>query len=150
MVAKTFSRWLYGREDVMRRTPLSGGWGSGKLGDITMDPAIAQDLKLVPPKVYVECKNYADLLQHSFFRWQCSGEAGQIGGWITDTAMKAKGMPWFLVMRGNNTDAWVLTPEDYDIRFDGIDVKYKGLTYSMAPLVSLGAAFDAIKSRILS
>ncbi len=114
-----------------------------------MDPAIAQELKLVPPKLYVECKNYADLLQHSFFRWQCSGEPGQIGGWITDTAMKAKGQPWFLVMKGNNTDPWLLTPEDYHLRFDGVEVGYLGRTYSMAPLVSLAAAFDHLKPAIL-
>ncbi len=133
----------------MRRTPLSGGWGSGKLGDITMDPALAQDLKLVPPKVYVECKNYADLLQHSFFRWQCSGDAGLIGGWIADTAMKAKGMPWFLVMKGNGTDAWILTPETPNKYYQRISVWHKGQIYNMAPLVSLASAFDEIKFKIL-
>ncbi len=115
-----------------------------------MDPAIAQELKLTPPKLYVECKNYADLLGHSFFRWQCSGDAGQIGGWITDTAMKAKGMPWFLVMKGNNTDPWLLTPEWYEHPYEGITVQHKGMTYAMAPLVSLAAAFNRVKPKILS
>lgn len=140
---------MYGNDKVMRRTPLSGGWGSGKLGDITMDPALAQDLKLVPPKVYVECKNYADLLQHSFFRWQCSGDAGLIGGWIADTAMKAKGMPWFLVMKGNGTDAWILTPEIPTPLFDSIRIDHKGKHYWMVPLVSLQSAFDHIKTKLI-
>jgi hypothetical protein len=149
IVAKTFSNWLYGRPDVLRRTPLSGGWSGSKMGDVSVDPQLAKDLKLPWPSLYVECKNYADLLQHSFFRWQCSGEAGLIGGWITDTAMKAKGAPWFLVLKGNSTDAWLLCPQPTSVGFDSIEVGYLGHIYHMAPLVSLQSAFGWLKTDIL-
>ena len=109
-MAKAFSNWLYGREDVLKRTPLSGGWGSGKLGDITMDPALAMELGIkAPPKIYVECKNREGILDESFWRYLATGTPSTIGDWIVDTCEKAnklKQMP-FLIMKGRGTEPFV-------------------------------------------
>lgn len=110
IVAKAFSTWLYGRDDVLKRTPLSGGWGSGKLGDITMDPALAMELGIkTPPKIYVECKNREGVLDESFWRYLATGTPSTIGDWIGDTyakAAKLKQMP-FLILKGRGTEPFV-------------------------------------------
>lgn len=110
IIAKDFSNWLYGRPDILRRTPLSGGWGSGKLGDITMDPAQAAELNLKPPKMYVECKNREGLLDESFWRWFETGKPSTITDVIKDTIAKAKANRWFLILKGRGTSPYVLTP----------------------------------------
>lgn len=117
-VAKAFSKWLYGRDDVLRRTPLSGGWGSGKLGDITLDPSMAEQLKLIPPNLYIECKNHADLLDQGFWRWLATGRPDTITKWVLDTKQKAHDRMWFLVLKGINTDTWLLT----DAKQVGLDI----------------------------
>lgn len=110
-IAKDFSNWLYGRPDILRRTPLSGGWGSGKLGDITMDPAMAAELGLKPPKMYVECKNREGLLDESFWRWFETGKPSTITDVVKDTIAKAKDNRWFLILKGRGTSPYVMTPQ---------------------------------------
>ena len=110
-VAKVFSTWLYGQPDILKRTPLSGGWGSGKLGDITMDPAQAAELGLKPPKMYVECKNREGLLDESFWRWFETGKPSTIMDVIKDTIAKAKDNRWFLILKGRGTSPYVMTPQ---------------------------------------
>lgn len=110
IVAKAFSTWLYGRPDILKRTPLSGGWGSGKLGDITMDPALALELGIkAPPRIYVECKNREGILDESFWRYLATGTPSTIGDWIVDTCAKAKKLKQapFLILKGRGTEPFV-------------------------------------------
>lgn len=108
-VAKVFSTWLYGQPDILKRTPLSGGWGSGKLGDITMDPAQAVEHRLVPPNIYVECKNREGVMDESFWRYLSTGSPSTIGDWVLDTQAKAEKLRAlaFLVLKGRATEPFV-------------------------------------------
>lgn len=95
---------------MLKRTPLSGGWGSGKLGDITMDPAIALELGIkAPPRIYVECKNREGVLDESFWRYLATGTPATIGDWIGDTCEKAKKLKQtpFLILKGRGTEPFV-------------------------------------------
>lgn len=112
-MARAFSTWLYGRDDILKRTPLSGGWGSGKLGDITMDPYKAGELKLSLPKIYVECKNREGLMDETFWRWFATGKPSTITDVIKDTIKKAKDFPWFVILKGRATAPFVLMLEPH-------------------------------------
>ena len=138
-VAKAFSQWLYGRPDILARTPLSGGWEGSKLGDITANPAKLLELKLQMPKLYVECKNREGLLSETFFNWLASGSPKTITDWIEDTKKKAGLQPWFLVLKGTGTDPWVLVPQNVEemLHDPAIRFTYRSLTHWMFPLKQL-------------
>lgn len=152
-VAKAFSQWLYGRQDILARTPLSGGWEGSKLGDITANPAKLLELKLQMPQLYVECKNREGILSESFFNWMARGTPKMMTDLITDTVKKAGMQMWFLVLKSNGTDPWVFTNVKCDpdsahfaFRFDNQSL------YSMFPLKQLGNVFmySNVKQVILS
>ena len=138
IAAKAFSKWLYGREDVLRRTPLSGGWGSGKLGDITIDPSAAKELGVNPPILHVECKHHADLLGESFLRWVGTGSPKEITEWYKQAVREAGDKFVFLVLKGNGTEVWVITGllEDNDV-VGTIHIRTKDASYTAFPLAHL-------------
>src|SRR6266478_5714289 len=69
--ARILSRWIFGKENPkhLKRTPLSGGWSSSKMGDVCIDPEIARQHNLKDPPMYVECRNYKDVLQYNVLSW---------------------------------------------------------------------------------
>src|SRR5574339_58315 len=151
-VAKAFSTWLYGRPDILARTPLSGGWEGSKLGDITANPAKLMELKLPMPKLYVECKNRDGLLSETFFNWLSSGSPVTITEWIEDTSKKSNEFAldaklvnyWFLVLKGRATEPWVMVPtyQSWHMNYySGIQFTDKNRSYFMFSLKQLSAVF---------
>jgi len=64
--AKLLSKAVYGRDNVLRRTPLSGGWSAKSNGDIIVDPTALRSEEN-SWNVYVECKNYRSFSLIDFF-----------------------------------------------------------------------------------
>lgn len=149
-MARAFSTWLYGRDDVLKRTPLSGGWGSGKLGDITMDPYIAGELKLTLPKIYVECKNREGLMDESFWRWFETGKPATISEFIWDTQHKAKDFRWFLILKGRGTTPYVMMREPHGgYNSEGmVYMRHKEGIFIFFPLPLLQTAFKCNDGQI--
>jgi len=107
--AKAFSKWIYGVQNVLKRTPLSGGWASGKAGDIILDHEKARNREKYPEMpMYVECRSYKDILGHGFINWLFTGKPKTITGWIKEVESKADGRLPFLVIKGNNTKPYIL------------------------------------------
>src|ERR1051325_1183184 len=104
--AKAFSYWLYGNTKYMKRTPLSGGWASGKAGDIILDHEIQRKKKLKQPRIYVECRSYKDVLQHDILKWTVSGVPALYSKWIKEVEKKCDGRLPILVMKGKRTAPW--------------------------------------------
>jgi len=90
------------------------------------------------PKLYVECKNREGILGESFWNWMGSGTPKMMNDLIIDTMKKAGMQPWFLVLKSNGTDPWVLTTVKCDP--DSAHFSFRGdgqALYSMFPLKQL-------------
>jgi hypothetical protein len=105
--AKIFSRWIYGNPKYLKRTPLSGGWAGVKAGDIILVHEYAERGMYNPP-IYVECRFYKDLMQGDFLNWVEEGTPKVYTDFIEEVESKAKKKLPFLVIKGNNTKAWVM------------------------------------------
>jgi hypothetical protein len=105
--AKTLSKWIYGENKILKRTPLSGGWASGKAGDVILDHEYARK-KYFDPDLYVECRNYKDILQHDLLSWCCFGTPQTYGKWIKEVESKAGTRFPMIVMKGKMTKPFVM------------------------------------------
>lgn len=105
-VAKAFNDWLYGGEKVLRRTPLSGGWGPG-LGDLSMDPHTKGKRNV--PDMYVECKRQDIITGEGLLSFLLNGKSETYGGWL-NKAIKDAGNDRlvFLIVQGKLMDPIVL------------------------------------------
>lgn len=106
--AEAFSLWIFGKPKYMKRTPLSGGWASGKAGDIILDHEIARKKGIREPAIYVECRNYKDILQHDVLTWPYYGVPETFTKWIKEVEKKCDGRLPFLVLKGKGTREWVM------------------------------------------
>lgn len=106
--ARILSRWIFGKSRYLKRTPLSGGWSSSKMGDVCLDPEMARVKKIKDPPMYVECRNYKDVLQYNLLRWAAWGSPDIYTKWIKEVESKSDGRLPMIVMKGKGTDAWIL------------------------------------------
>jgi hypothetical protein len=106
--ARIFSKWIFGERHYLKRTPLSGGWSSSKMGDVCLDPEIARQKKIKDPPMYVECRSYKDVLQYNVLSWSVWGTPKIYSEWIKEVETKCDGRLPILVIKGNGTDAWIL------------------------------------------
>ena len=151
-VAKVFSTWLYGRPDILARTPLSGGWEGSKLGDVCGNPSKLREMKLPLPRLYIEAKNREGLLSERFFNWLSSGTPAYMTELIKDTIAKAGMSFWFIVLKGNGVDPWVFTNARCDNNSWHIQFTFEGqVIYYMFPLKQLSSVYvySKLKSDIL-
>lgn len=126
--AKILSRWIYKTPDILKRTPLSGGWSSEKMGDVIADPEKERlGYKNVP--VYVECRSYKDILQHDVLTWAHCGKPATFTKWIKEVEKKCQGRLPMLVMKGNHTKPWVLLMDSW------LGERIGGLVMTYAPIV---------------
>lgn len=105
--ATILSLWIYGEPGIIKRTPLSGGWASGKAGDVILDHELERKGYKFPP-IYVECRFYKDLLQHNLLTWIADGTPATLTKWIEEVEQKCDGRLPMLVLRGNGTKPWLL------------------------------------------
>jgi hypothetical protein len=149
--ARLLSQWIFGKADFLKRTPLSGGWSSTKMGDVCLDPEIGRTQGLKDPRIYVECRNYKDVLQYNLLSWAAEGSPRIYSDWIEEVETKSDGRLPLIVMKGKGTEAWVLIrrrwlTEGTLIRVAGVcalklATSKKGIVY-MLPLVTVGGLGD--------
>jgi hypothetical protein len=108
--ARILSKWFFGKAHpkAMKRTPLSGGWSGGKMGDVCLDPEYARRNGFKDPRIYVECRNYKDVLQYNLMSWAVWETPKIYSDWIKEVEQKCDGRLPMLVMKGKGTDAWVM------------------------------------------
>lgn len=105
--AKLLGEWIYEKPNILKRTPLSGGWSSQKMGDVMLDPEMERKGFFNPP-IYVECRSYKDVLQHDVLTWAASGSPALLTKWVNEVESKCDGRLPMLVIKGNGTKAWIL------------------------------------------
>jgi hypothetical protein len=106
--AEVLSNWIFGQPKYLKRTPLSGGWSSTKMGDVCLDPEVARTKGYKDPKIYVECRNYKDVLQYNLLSWSWKGVPKIYTDWIREVEAKCDGRLPMLVVKGKGTDAWII------------------------------------------
>lgn len=111
--AKAFSLWLYGKPHYLKRTPLSGGWASGKAGDVILDHEIERMRGIENPPLYIECRSYKDVLQHDLLKWSLNGVPRVYTKWIHEVEAKCDGRLPILVLKGKRTKAWVMVRRNW-------------------------------------
>lgn len=107
--ARILSKWIFGKSNPkhLKRTPLSGGWSSSKMGDVCIDPEVARQHGLQDPPMYVECRNYKDVLQYNILSWTVWKTPKVYSDWIKEVESKCDGRLPILVIKGKGTDAWI-------------------------------------------
>jgi len=78
------------------------------MGDVCLDPEIARTLKVKDPPIYVECRNYKDVLQYNLLSWAWKGTPKVYSDWIKEVERKCDGRLPMLVIKGKGTEAWIL------------------------------------------
>lgn len=150
--ALILSLWIYGEPGILKRTPLSGGWASGKAGDVILDHELERKGYWQPP-IYVECRSYKDLLQHNFLTWIDCGVPKTLTPWIEEVEQKCDGRLPMLVLKGNGTDPYLLMKQDW-CTMDGMRYEFTrqkgsvdfsgpdGWRYILLPLMRIGQLGD--------
>lgn len=111
-VALILSLWIYGEAGVLKRTPLSGGWASGKAGDVILDHELERKGYWNPP-IYVECRSYKDLLQHNLLTWIEEGTPKTLTTWVKEVETKCDGRLPMLIIKGNGTKPYLLMKDEW-------------------------------------
>jgi hypothetical protein len=81
------------------------------MGDVCLDPEIARQHGIKDPPMYVECRNYKDVLQYNLLSWSVWGTPKIYSEWVKEVEAKCDGRLPLLVMKGKGTDAWILILE---------------------------------------
>jgi hypothetical protein len=106
-VAKVLNAALYGGAQVLRRTPLSGGWSHG-MGDICVDPEQLHKGKFSAPPLYVECKKGQNIGYENLLAWAFSGKPNFYTLWFSEALSQGKGKSVMLAVHGDGLDPWVV------------------------------------------
>lgn len=109
IVAKKFGKWIYDDPSAMKRTPLSGGWASGKAGDIILDHEKARNKHKYPDfHIYVECRSYKEVLGYKFFNWIFKKKPKKITEWLLEVESKTGKRFPCLVVKDNKSVPYVI------------------------------------------
>jgi hypothetical protein len=96
------SKWWYGQDGILRRTPGSGAWEKG-MGDVTLPPS-ATDHGLESFPFYVECRNREGWKLEELFDTE-----GEVHKWWIETFTRASvfGKVPLLIFTRNHVPAFV-------------------------------------------
>lgn len=106
-ISHALSRVIYGRENVIRRTPLSGGWSGMPSGDLIVDGTMLKGLER-PPRIFVECKTRAGFSLSDVLPIG-KGNPWVLSTWIQILQDAPSGAEPLLIVRGGWPDSLAIT-----------------------------------------
>lgn len=148
-VAKVLNQFFYGGLDILRRTPLSGGWAQG-LGDVCASPESLRKHKVKLPPVYVECKRGQGISYESLLNWSFSGTPSMYTGWLKEAVKQADGRTVLLVVQGDGQDPWVIAVgklAGHDLDFAEAKIRLSRYGATLLPLKDLAGRQPVAKER---